>query len=188
MSDTTDNPLFYYIFGLSNINQIIFKFVVLSIKQAHFYRNLVLFYCTPLLSVPPMAWYETSLQHINESSTCSKGALDQGSRAAWIAEWRLRAQKLINLILKFYLYLSKENKERKLCQTSLDYCLRVCLSWGFVLTRSCVLTWVTKILMRNILGVHAGRRSTWSSCTLKKCYLVPNTYYLHERLASRALE
>ena len=42
--------------------------------------------------------------------------------------------------------------------TSLD-CLRVYLSWNFALIRYCVLTWVMKILMRDILNVHAGQRS-----------------------------
>jgi len=32
------------------------------------------------------------------------------------------------------------------------------LSWSFVLMRCCALTWVTKILMRAISNVHAGRR------------------------------
>ena len=39
-------------------------------------------------------------------------------------------------------------------------CLTICtcLSWSFVLTRCCTLTWVTKILMTAISNVHASRR------------------------------
>ena len=40
----------------------------------------------------------------------------------------------------------------------LTYYLRICLSCSFVLTRFCTLNWVTKILMRAISNVHAGRR------------------------------
>jgi len=72
--------------------------------------------------------------------------------------------KLINFILKFNLYLPKENKERKPCQgakeTSLDSLstsLLTSLSWSIVLSRCCVLTWVTKILMRAKSNLHAGR-------------------------------
>ena len=32
------------------------------------------------------------------------------------------------------------------------------MSWSFVLTRCCTLTWVTKSLMRTISNVYAGRR------------------------------
>jgi len=41
--------------------------------------------------------------------------------------------------------------------TSFDY-ISTCLSWSFVLTRCCALTWVTKIRMRDISNVNAGRR------------------------------
>ena len=37
-----------------------------------------------------------------------------------------------------------------------DY-ISTCLPWSFVLTRCCALSWVTKILMRAISNVHAGR-------------------------------
>jgi len=45
--------------------------------------------------------------------------------------------------------------------TSLDLlstgtAVNICLPRSFVLTRCCVLSWVTKILMRAILNVHAG--------------------------------
>ena len=39
----------------------------------------------------------------------------------------------------------------------LIYCLSICLSWSFVLTRCCVLTWVMKIAKEAISNVHAGR-------------------------------
>jgi len=42
--------------------------------------------------------------------------------------------------------------------TSLDLLLSTCLSWSFVLTQCWTLTRVTKILMRAIWNVHAGRR------------------------------
>jgi len=45
-------------------------------------------------------------------------------------------QKLINFLLKFCLYLTMSKSDRLL----LTYCLRVRLSWNFVLTRCCVLT------------------------------------------------
>ena len=73
-------------------------------------------------------------------------------------------QELFSFTLNFYLYLPKENKQIKLCQIAIDtvllliYCLCVCLSWSFVLTRCCVLTWVTNILMWAILNVHVGLR------------------------------
>jgi len=40
----------------------------------------------------------------------------------------------------------------------LGYYLGTCLLWSFVLTRCCVLPWVTPSLMRAISNVHAGRR------------------------------
>ena len=43
--------------------------------------------------------------------------------------------------------------------TSLHVLSSACLSWSFVLTRSCTLTLVTKILMRAISNVHTGRIS-----------------------------
>jgi len=39
--------------------------------------------------------------------------------------------------------------------------LSTCLSWGIVMMGSCALNWVTKILMRAISNVHAGR--IWSA-------------------------
>jgi len=59
-------------------------------------------------------------------------------------------QKFINFI---FLYLPKGSKKKKIRvkerqRLLLTYCLHVCLSWSFVLTRCCVLTWVTKIVMR----------------------------------------
>jgi len=77
-------------------------------------------------------------------------------------EYRWRAAK-INYVFKFSLYLPEERKiriesyvkEREILL--LTYCLRVCLSWNFALTRWCVLTWVTKILMRAMSNVHVGR-------------------------------
>jgi len=42
--------------------------------------------------------------------------------------------------------------------TSLDLVSNTCLSWSFVLTRCCTLTWVTKILIRAISNVYAGCR------------------------------
>jgi len=75
-------------------------------------------------------------------------------------------QKFIHFslnILKIYIYLRKECKEKNLCygvgETFLDL-LSVCvyLSWSFLLARCCVLTWVTEILMRATLNVHADRR------------------------------
>ena len=40
----------------------------------------------------------------------------------------------------------------------LTYYVSTCVSWNFVLTRCCTLTWVTKIMMRTISNLHAGRR------------------------------
>jgi len=40
----------------------------------------------------------------------------------------------------------------------LSYYLSTCLSWSFVLRWFCTLIWVTKILMRAMSNVHAGRR------------------------------
>ena len=66
------------------------------------------------------------------------------SRAAWIVE----------SLWLFYLDLPRKTrrenyaKEREILL--LTYCLHM-LSWRFVLTRCCVLTWVTKILMRAII-------------------------------------
>jgi len=62
----------------------------------------------------------------------------------------------INYILKFQLiisYLPKENIEKTLSMSERDfltYCLYACLSRSFVLVQCCVLTWVTKVLMRAI--------------------------------------
>jgi len=43
----------------------------------------------------------------------------------------------------------------------MTYYLRyTCLSRSFGLTRCCTLAWVTKIMMRAISNVHAGRRSS----------------------------
>jgi len=65
------------------------------------------------------------------------------SRAAWTVHYRWRAAKSNSFILKFYLYLNM----RKEWLLSIYY-LSSCLSWSFVLTRCCSLTWVTKVLMR----------------------------------------
>jgi len=40
----------------------------------------------------------------------------------------------------------------------MTYYLSTRLSWRFALTRFCILNWVTKLLMRAMLNVHAGRR------------------------------
>jgi len=39
----------------------------------------------------------------------------------------------------------------------LNYYLSTCFSCSFVLTRCCTLTWITKILVRVISNIHAGR-------------------------------
>ena len=70
-----------------------------------------------------------------------------------------RQQNFIKFILKFDFYI--QMKSRRLL---LNDCLRICLSWSFVLTRSCVLTWVTKNLMQAISNVHAGR--IWHACSM----------------------
>jgi len=73
---------------------------------------------------------------------------------ALIVEYCWWAEKN-NFILKIYLYIPKENKERILCQGARDFSwLQVCLSWNFVLAWCCVLTWVMKMLMQDILNVH----------------------------------
>ena len=90
--------------------------------------------------------------HMNTSE------LTQISQATWIVEYCWQATK-INYILKFYLYLPKENKEKKNVEKweklLLTSCLRVCLSWSIFMQR-CALTWVTKILMQAIClrGLH----------------------------------
>jgi len=52
----------------------------------------------------------------------------------------------------------RENYVKEREMRLLTHCLHYCLSWSFVLTRCCVLTWVMKILMRVTLNVHADRR------------------------------
>jgi len=52
----------------------------------------------------------------------------------------------------------RENHVKERERLLLTYCRHVHLSWSFVLSRFCVLTWVTKILMRDILNILAGRR------------------------------
>ena len=74
------------------------------------------------------------------------------SRAAGIVHYRRRAAKSINFVLIFYRYPTMRKSG-----FSWLY-LTTCVSWSFVLTRCCTLTWVTKILMRAISNVHAGRR------------------------------
>ena len=69
-------------------------------------------------------------------------------------------QKLINFILKFYLYLPKEIRGKSHVKERERLLFTLCLSRSFDLTRSCVLTRVTKIVTRAILNVHAGRRFT----------------------------
>ena len=98
---------------------------------------------------------------VNYMCTAARGrrlctpALDQRwgicllSRAAWSVHYLWRAAKSIYFILKFYLY----QKEWLL----MTYYLSTCLSRSFVLTRWCTLTWVTKIMLRAISNVHAGR-------------------------------
>jgi len=61
---------------------------------------------------------------------------------------------LKNLTLVFLRKTTRENfKDQEMLLT---YGLRVCWSWSFILTRCCVLTWVTKLLMRDLLNVHGG--------------------------------
>ena len=64
------------------------------------------------------------------------------SRAAWIVHYRRQAAKSIHCILNFNHYLTM--KKRDFLTFSTKY-LSTCLSWSFVLTRCCTLTWVTKI-------------------------------------------
>jgi len=61
------------------------------------------------------------------------------------------SQKLFIFILKLYFYTAKQREKttsRREREISLAYSLRACLSWSFVLTRCCVLTWVIKNLIR----------------------------------------
>ena len=76
------------------------------------------------------------------------------SRAAWIVNYRWRAAK-INQFHSKILPLYKCEEEWLL----LPYYLITCLSRSFVLTWCCTLTSVTKIWMRAISNLHAGRRS-----------------------------
>jgi len=73
------------------------------------------------------------------------------ARTAWIVHYRWWAAKSVDFILKFYLIYEEE-------WLLLNYYLSTCLSCGFVLTWCCTLTSVTKILVRAISNVHAGRR------------------------------
>ena len=73
---------------------------------------------------------------------CSYTYYYHGSYELWNIAGR--PQKL-NFILKFYLYFPEESKDRKLSRSERDFswptvCLRVRLSWGFVLTWCCLLT------------------------------------------------
>ena len=87
-------------------------------------------------------------------------------------------QNCTNFILKFYLYLPKGNKKSKYAKQRerllLAYCICVCLSRSFVLTLCCVLIWVTKILMRAMLNVHAGRKfpttAIWGNRQEQNCW------------------
>jgi len=56
-------------------------------------------------------------------------------------------------ILRFYFYLIMRDGGFLLHPN-----LSTCLSWSFVLTWFCTINWLTKILMRAISNVHAGRR------------------------------
>jgi len=92
-----------------------------------------------------------------------------------------RPQKIVNFISKFHFHLSKENRKIKLKERPreilLTYCrsMYICWPWNKVFTRCCVLTWVTKILMRAILIVQAGR--IWSgSCRFATLVLTQNFY------------
>ena len=70
------------------------------------------------------------------------------SRAAGIVHYRRRAAKSINFVLIFYRYPTMRKSG-----FSWLY-LATCVSWSFVLTWCCSLTWVMKILMRTISNVH----------------------------------
>jgi len=64
----------------------------------------------------------------------------------------------------FSMKISRENYAKGPEILLLTCCLHaVCLSWSFVLTRCCILTWVTKTLMRAILNVHAGHFGPWAA-------------------------
>jgi len=81
--------------------------------------------------------------------------------APCIVEFRCRVAK-INFIFKFYTYLPKEHKERKLCQEARDTSLGLLSSGLFFMefrldASRCVVTWVTKSLMPAVLNVQAGR-------------------------------
>ena len=64
-------------------------------------------------------------------------------------------------ITQFYLKIVPlSSKAKNMSRSERDFSwLTVCLSWSFVITRCCVSTWVTKILMHTILNVDAGRKS-----------------------------
>ena len=72
------------------------------------------------------------------------------TRGTWIVHYGLQNQ-LIFLWNFFFTYLPEEE------WLLLTYYLSTCSSWSFVLTRGCTLTWRSKILMRSISNVHAGR-------------------------------
>ena len=96
----------------------------------------------------------------------SGGILFYYNRPTCIVEYRWRATKNNLFHSKFYLYLPKEKKEGKLLgarESRLSYGGSTCLpqAQSFILTRFCVLTWVTKILMAAILNVHMGH--IWSA-------------------------
>jgi len=78
----------------------------------------------------------TSLSSVSTGSQTVKQCIKSGmgtyllSPVAWIVEYRWRAANLINFVVKFYLCLPKESKEKKLCQgarslDSLSTCLLV---------------------------------------------------------------
>jgi len=67
-----------------------------------------------------------------------------------MVDYRWRATKTIDFIQKFYLYLTMKDR--------LTYHLSNCLSWSFVLMRFYTLNWETKIWIRAISNIHAGRR------------------------------
>jgi len=63
----------------------------------------------------------------------------------------LAGRKIILFYLKFLPLLNYEEE-----WLILTYYVSTCLSWSFVLTRCCALTWVTKILMRATFGSRAA--------------------------------
>jgi len=121
---------------------------LLTINAMHNFYTNIFGYSTNIL-----VWHSlsTSVFHLQLYQWWGTYLL---SRAARIVHYRCwRAATSINFILKniFFIWLSGR-------VTLFTYYLRTCLSWSFVLTRCCTLTWVTKILMRAISNVHAGRR------------------------------